>query len=109
MIFANQPFSHEMSDGSKSESVNVCFENGDKTLSLALDNSCGRMEKLGRADIRLLVGSKDVTDSIFKADPAGSHVHASIENFETAMRWLNRAEWGMESGTACTPSGAEVE
>lgn len=109
MIFANQPFSHVMSDGIRSSSVNVCFENGDKMLSLALDDSGGRMERLSRADIRLFAGKDDVTDSVFKVDPVGGDVHASIENFERAMHWLNRVERGMESATTCTPPGAEVE
>lgn len=109
MIFANHPFSHVMSDGSRSSSVNVCFENGDKSLSLALDDSCGRLQRLSRADIRLFEGEEDVTEAVFDVDPSGSVVHASIENFDRAMCWLRRVEWGMEAASACTPSGAEVE
>ena len=108
MIFANKPLSFELSDGAKSESVNVCFEHGEKTLSLELDNICGRMERLGRSDIRLLVGKEDVTGTVFECSD-NDIVHATIENFERALRWLNRVEWGMEGGIACTPSGAEVE
>ncbi len=109
MIFANQPFSHVTSDGSRSSSVSVCFENGPKTLSLALDDSCGRLQRLSRADIRLFEGEEDVTEAVFGVDSSASVVHASIENFDTAMRWLRRVEWGMEAAAACTSSGAEVE
>ena len=108
MIFANRPQSLEHSDGARSESVNVCFEHGEKTLSLALDNSCGRMEKLGRSDIRLLIGNEDVTSKVFDCGD-DDIVHASIENFAKATRWLNRVEWGMEGCTGCTQSRAEVE
>ena len=98
MIFANRPLSYELSDGSQSESVSVCFKHGDKTLSLALDNSGGRMEKLGRSDIRLLIKKDDVTAQIFECGK-DDIVHATIENFERALRWLNRIEWGMEANS----------
>jgi hypothetical protein len=44
-------------------------------------------------------GCKDVTDLIFpKADV--ENVRANLDNFEIAMMWLRRAEWGMDVGVA---------
>jgi len=53
-------------------SVCVTFQKGNKEVSIALDDSCGRMENLSRSDIRLHMIDKDtgkfindVTDSVF--------------------------------------------
>ena len=85
------------------KNIAVTFQSGSKVVSLALDNSAGRMETLRRGDIRLLIedesGCKDVTDLIFpKADV--ENVRANLDNFEIAMMWLRRAEWGMDIGVA---------
>jgi hypothetical protein len=48
-----------------------------------------------RADIRLLVGSDDVTSETF----GGSEhdiVRGTIENMDKAMKWLRSTEWGMQ-------------
>ena len=87
----------------ESKNIAVTFQSGSKVVSLALDNSAGRLETLRRGDIRLLIedesGCKDVTDQIFpKADV--ENVRASLDNFEIAMMWLRRAEWGMDGGVA---------
>jgi hypothetical protein len=48
-----------------------------------------------RADIRLLVGSDDVTSKTFGG---GEHdiVRGTIENMEKAMKWLNSTDWGLD-------------
>ena len=79
------------------KNVAVTFENGAKILSLALDNSCGRMKSLRRGDIRLMRRNTDdsvddVTDDVFAC--GDSPVFASLENFEKAMNWLRRTNWG---------------
>jgi len=89
------------------QSVCVCFRNGNRTVSLHCDDSCGRMPTLGRCDIELLRDSSDpkhplvVTDEVF-ADLAQENdssceflvVPGTLENFERAMRWLRRTSWG---------------
>ena len=73
MIFAHPPMQTKMSDGSTSQSVCTAFKNGKKVISIALDNSCGRMHLLRRADMRLFIdlscsegsASQDVTDRVF--------------------------------------------
>jgi hypothetical protein len=79
--------------GRQNTSVAVEFQNGDKLLSLALNNSGGRMEKLRRGDVRCFVGKDDVTNDVFNVT-GDVHIHASLDNMETAMRWLRRVEWG---------------
>ncbi len=83
-----------------SKQVAVTFQNGSKILSLSLDNSVGRMGTLRRGDVRLLIddrtGTRDVTDLVFEEAADGHAVHASLGNFETAMNWLRRVEWGMD-------------
>jgi len=88
------------------QSVCVTFENDRKIVSLSLDNSCGRMETLGRGDILLMVKTatkagtpcnQDVTGQVFEEAAEGHAVHASLGNFRTAMLWLERAEWGFDS------------
>lgn len=92
MIFAHTPMATKMSDGSTSHSVCTTFKNGNKTISIALDDSCGRMTRLMRSDIRLFIdsgraASQDVTVKVF---PDGRwQVDANLENFQKAWEWLN--------------------
>ena len=84
--------------------VSVTFENGNKIVSLALDNSLGRMETLNRGMILLMIedesGNHDVTDQVFEEAEDGHAVNASLGNFDKAMAWLHRVEWGMEANNA---------
>ena len=84
-----------------SKNVAVTFQSGNKILSLSLDNSLGRMETLGRGSILLMIenesGNHDVTDKVFEEAADGHVVWSSLGNFETAMNWLRRVEWGMEA------------
>ena len=98
-IFAHPPI--VVHNGS---SVCVCFEQGVRTVSLALDDSCGRMSVLGRGTIDLFSGSAAVTIDVFrdlchKDDTDGEFlvVPATLANFERAMMWLKRTEWGFAS------------
>ena len=97
-IFAHPPI--VVHNGSN---VCVCFEHGERTVSLALDDSCGRMTKLGRGTIELLsnLHRDPVTIDVFRDlchedDPTGELlvVPATLENFERAMCWLRRTSWG---------------
>jgi hypothetical protein len=101
-IRANNPVilpgvTNEHGDGNQNMSVAVEFHNGEKLVSLACDNSGGRMKNLSRCDVRLFIGNSDVTESVFVDNSEKHIVHASMENFETAMNWLRRTEWGMKS------------
>ena len=78
----------------ESKNIAVQFENGSKTISLALDNSGGRMDMLRRGTILLMVGKEDVTAQVFGEAADGHAVWASLGNFEKAMNWLRRVEWG---------------
>ena len=93
-----------------SKQVAVTFQNGSKILSLSLDNSAGRMKTLRRGDIRLMIQhagnpkmgideeNVDVTEEVFEEAADEHPVHASLGNFEIAMNWLRRVEWGMSTG-----------
>jgi len=40
-------------------------------------------------------GNSDVTSQVFDEAADGHAVWASLGNFEKAMNWLRRVEWGM--------------
>jgi hypothetical protein len=94
-IIASNPMILPGVGGNQNTSIAVEFQNGDKLVSLALNNSGGRMKKLGRADLRLFIRSDDVTETVFTSESERHIVHASLENFEKAMHWLNRARWDL--------------
>jgi len=80
------------------KNVAVTFENGRKIVSLSLDNSGGRMTTLRRGDIRLLVRTEesktlDVTGEVWGIG-AETLIHATLDNLDTAMKWLRRTSWG---------------
>jgi hypothetical protein len=78
------------------KNIAVTFHEGQKMISLALDNSAGRMAELRRGDIRLIDGSEDVTSRVFGGSEAAI-VPASLDNFEKAMSWLRRSDRGLEA------------
>ena len=86
----------------ESKQANVVFDNGPKMISLSVDNSCGKMTHMARADIRLLFsdplkgGIEDVTFAVFgdKMKDRSDIVRGTIENMDKAMKWLQRARWG---------------
>ena len=86
--------------GENAQHANVVFDNGPKMLSLSLDNSCGAMTTMARADIRLLFsdplegGVEDVTSSVFGGKDHDI-VRGTIENMDAAMKWLQRTDWGL--------------
>ena len=86
--------------GGNSQHANVVFDSGPKMLSLSLDNSCGAMTTMSRADIRLLFsdplegGVEDVTSSVF-GGKSEDIVCGTIENMDSAMKWLQRTDWGL--------------
>jgi len=83
--------------------VNVVFDNGPKMVSLAVDNSGGKMTHLARADIRLLFtdplrgGVEDVTSRVF-GGKEHDVVRGTIQNMDKAMKWLQLARWGFDRG-----------
>jgi hypothetical protein len=102
-IFAHPPMTIATRGAmNNSHSVAVCFQNGDKLISIALDDSCGRMEKLGRGSIELFRMPDDDDDTgvvctheVFP-ELTKCIVPASMENFDRAMTWLNRVSWGFD-------------
>lgn len=68
-----------------------CFKirhNG-KEISVACDDSCGKLPDFTRSDIRLYdKDSKDVTYVTFPEDDYGSVVYGTFENLQVAMKWL---------------------
>jgi len=97
LIQAHDPMIIPMPNGDLSKTVAVEFHNGEKLISLSLNNSGGRMANLGRSDVRCFDGKDDVTQQVFCTDHDHSIVHASLDNMDQAMRWLRRARWGMEA------------
>ena len=87
----------------ESKQANVVFDNGPKMISLSVDNSCGKMTHMSRADIRLLFsdplegGVEDVTSQVFGGGESDI-VRGTIENMDRAMKWLRRAAWGFDRG-----------
>ena len=103
MITAN---TMELSGGSKH--ANFVIHNGAKMISVSVDNSGGRMHSMARADIRCLFSHatldhteakrvEDVTSKVFGGGDSDI-VRGTVENMDRAMKWLQRAQWGMERG-----------
>ncbi len=94
MIFAHEPKRTRLDDGTVAHSVCTVFKNGKKSISIALDNSCGRLAQLSRSDLRLFTESHidgdpwDDTFDVFPNEGPGS-IQATKENFEKAWEWLN--------------------
>jgi len=93
MIFAYQPTQVKLSDGTTTHSVNTVFQNGKKTISISFDDSCGRMSRLRRSDLRLFIDQgehecQDETDKVFPNAERWGH-EANLENFQKAWEWLN--------------------
>jgi hypothetical protein len=76
----------------------VSFKEGNKEVSVALDDSCGRLQDLSRSDIRLHrlnpqgEFQEDVTASVFGVGK-DAPVDGSMANFKIAMKWLELSEW----------------
>jgi len=90
-IFAHEPMEVKMSDGMISHTVCTCFRNGDKTISISMDNSLGRMTFLSRSDMRLFVKDaegkeQEVTEKVFT--DSGWNVPADLDTFQKAWDWL---------------------
>lgn len=95
-IFANRPF--VLPNGT---SVNVCFQNGDKIVSIALDDSCGRMQRLARGtiDLQRVQGapSHNVVSCTEEVFPSSDTVPATMANFNKALAWMNKMSWGFDA------------
>ena len=100
-IFANQPMVTSHGSG-----VNICFEKNGKIVSIALDDSCGRMTTLRRGDIELQRrvdgGPVQVCTGEVFTDHEVKIVQPTVENVERALAWLNRASWGFDSQQRAT-------
>ena len=92
-------FGSDIGTDNLAKHVNVVFDNGPKMVSLAVDNSGGKMTHLARADIRLLYtdpvkgGVEDVTSQVF-GGREHDVVRGTIQNMDKAMKWLQLARWG---------------
>jgi len=97
MIFAHEPRKIKLDDGSTSHSVCTVFKNKNKTISIALDNSCGRLSKLIRSDLCLLAEDAEgiIQEVTHRTFGDSRQVDANLENFQKAWEWLN------ESGRSC--------
>jgi len=99
MIFAHQPMQVKMSDGTTAHSVSTVFKNGNKTISISFDDSCGRMSQLRRTDLRLFIEQgkeecREVTHLVFFTTitrEALNNIEANLENFQKAWEWLNES------------------
>ena len=102
-IFAHHPFVTQ--NGSL---VNVCFQSGEKIVSLSLDDSAGRMNRLSRGSIELhrkpdedSDGVEIVTHEVFHnagiGPTGGGIVPATNENLTLALVWMNRMAWGFDA------------
>lgn len=106
MIFAHQPMSFTLGDNTSS-TVNVCFRQGNRLVSLCLDNSSGALDTLSRGDIELFrfetSGFENTdtgtpcTQELFPEWDGRSPVPATLSNFNRAMGWLGRTSWGFSS------------
>jgi hypothetical protein len=100
-IFGNHPM---VSDNGSA--VNVIFQNGEKMVSLALDDSCGRMSKLNRGSIECHRSTDDVghidvvTGEVFGRGSESNLIPNTLDNFNKAMTWLNRIEYGLGAQSA---------
>ncbi|MDP6928114.1 MAG: hypothetical protein QF412_00305 [Planctomycetota bacterium] len=100
---ASKIFGHEPLVSEFGSAINVTFQNGEKMVSLALDDSCGRMDVLGRGSIALFrqkdfkSSSTEATEEVFRCDREGELVPNTLDNFNKAMQWLNRVEYGFEA------------
>lgn len=61
------------------------IRNGSREISIAADDSCGKLPDYGQSDIRLYLNDKDVTDVVW---PGNSLVPATLSNLEKAISWL---------------------
>ena len=92
-------FGSPMGTDNLSKQANFVIHNGSKMISVSVDNSCGRMAHMARADIRLLFtdplegGVEDVTSAVFGGRESDI-VHGTVKNMDRAMKWLQMARWG---------------
>ena len=98
MIYAHKPV--VVYNGSN---VCVVFQKGQKIVSLALDDSCGALDVLGRGTIELFrqPDPEDKTSELCTHEVWPEHgsivVVASMENFERALKWMNQSCWGFDA------------
>jgi len=82
--------------------VNVCFQNERKILSIALDDSCGRLSMLSRSSIEIQRkgADGDVTpcnEEIFGELGSCTVISANEKNLAKAFAWLGKTEWGFDA------------
>lgn len=78
-IWAPKPFT--------SGAVNIKFTNGNKELSLALDDSAGVLDECRRGSIACFQGDKSVTEEVYGQK---YEVYLDMESFEEGLAWLKR-------------------
>lgn len=94
-------------------STSVCFKRGDKIVSLTLDDGRGG-PNLSRGTIELFrqpdpadEASELCTHEVWP-ERGSVVVEASMQNFERALRWLDRASWGLDAQTPSRGNGLLV-
>lgn len=101
-------FSQRAGMASAAQHANFVIHSGAKMISVSVDNSGGAMHTMARSDIRLLFSHatlgrtkgervEDVTSKVFGGGDSDI-VRGTVENMDRAMKWLQRAQWGMERG-----------
>jgi len=90
-IFAHPPMAVDLGSGTTAHSVNTVFKNGNKTISISFDDSCGRMSQLRRTDLRLFIeqGKEECREVTHRIFGDCKQVDANLENFQKAWEWLN--------------------
>ena len=91
-------FAHEPMVLPNGNSINVCFQQGERIISLALDDSCKGSGLLFRGSIELHrkpdKGSDDIelcTHEVFP-EQGSIVVMATMENFKAAMEWVEKED-----------------
>ena len=91
----------------RSEHASFTIHNGAKMISVSVDNSCGKMTHMARADIRCLFSHatagctegervEDVTSQVFGGGKSDI-VRGNVDNMAKAMNWLRRTNWGFQN------------
>jgi len=91
-------FAHEPMVLPNGNSINVCFQQGERIISLALDDSCKGSGLLFRGSIELHrkpdKNSDDIelcTHEVFP-DQGSIVVEATMKNFKAAMKWVEKKD-----------------
>ena len=80
-------YAHPPLIGKDGTSVNVTLSHNDRKISLCCDDSCGKLDRLARSDLRLLNGKEDVTALVMGVDKEDI-CPAFGDDLKKALEWL---------------------